>query len=124
MVVILRDSGSNVVPNIIISEIKKIKMTDEIFHGIPLSDKDIVQMMLDKNRRYRIVGFGIFIGDAINYPKQRADLYTLNGTQGSLSVTELTPDIYVPVLYYEVNINEEAGRPFEFGFSINAIEVV
>lgn len=118
---IINASGSSI-PNLIINEIKEIKVTRYVVHDVLAADQDIIQTMGNKNRKFNLSGWAYQTGSN-NTPLQTArdDLLYLSGRTGSFSSDIITS---IQVFYNNLEIDDKGGRPFEFKFSIDAIEVI
>jgi len=118
---IINSSGSSI-PNLVVNEIKEVKVNRYVIHDIPSINNDIIQNMGNKNRRFSIRGWAIQTGSN-NVPLQTArnDLQYLMGNTGSISSDLLT---LTQVLYTNVDIDDKGGRPFEFKFGLEAVEVI
>jgi len=118
---IINASGSSI-PNLVVNEIKEVKVNRFVILDIPATDKDVVQSMGNKNRRYTIDGWAIQTGSN-NLPLQTArnDLQYLVGRTGSVSSDIISQ---LQVLFLDVDIDDKGGRPLEFKFKIDAVEVI
>jgi len=118
---LINASGSSI-PNLVINEIKETKVTRNVILDVPAADRDIVQSMGNKNRRYAIDGWAIQTGSN-NLPLQtaRTDLQNLVGRTGSISSDIISQ---LQVLFLNVDIDDKGGRPLEFKFKIDAVEVI
>lgn len=118
---IINASGSSI-PNLIINDIKEIKVTRHVVHDVLAADQDIIQTMGNKNRTYAISGWAYQTGsDNIPLQTARTDLFYLLGTTGSISSDIISS---LQVLFTELNIDDKGGRPMEFKFDLQAIEVI
>ena len=125
---IINASGSSI-PNLIVNEIKETKVTKGVILEVPASNQDILQQMGDKNRRFIINGWAYLTGSSTltgsnnltQLQTARSDLLYLVGKTGSLS-SDIVAQIQV--LYLNVDIDDKGGRPFEFKFGIDAVEII
>ena len=118
---IINSSGSSI-PNLIANEAKEVKLTRSIIHDIPSINNDIIHTMGNKNRRFNITGWAIQTGsDDLPLKTARNDLQYLAGNTGSVSSDLLTQ---TQVLYTNVDIDDRSGRPLEFKFTLEVIEVI
>ena len=118
---IINSSGSSI-PNLIVNEAKETKTTRSVIHDIPSINNDIVQTMGNKNRRFNVTGWAIQTGsDDLPLKIARNDLQYLAGNTGSVSSDLLTQ---TQVLYTSVEIDDRSGRPLEFKFGLDVIEVI
>jgi len=118
---IINASGSSI-PNLVVNEIKEVKVNRFVILDIPATDKDVVQSMGNKNRRYAIDGWAIQTGSN-NLPLQTArnDLQYLVGRTGSISSDIMTA---LQVQFLSLDIDDRGGRPLEFKFKLDAVEVI
>jgi len=118
---LINASGSSI-PNLVINEIKETKVTRNVILDVPAADRDIVQSMGNKNRRYTIDGWAIQTGSN-NLPLQTArnDLQYLVGRTGSISSDIMTA---LQVQFLSLDIDDRGGRPLEFKFKLDAVEVI
>lgn len=117
---LINASGSTI-PNLVVNEIKETKVTRNVILDVPAANQDIVQTMGNKNRRYVINGWAIFTGSSNPLPTARNDLQYLVGRTGSISSDIITQ---LQVLFFDLDIDDKGGRPLEFKFSLEAVEVI
>ena len=117
---IINASGSTI-PNLVVNEIKEVKVTRSIIFDVPASDQDIVQTMGNKNRRYTIGGWAVVTGSINPLSTARDDLQYLIGRTGSISSDIMTK---LQVFFFDLGIDDKGGRPFEFKFALEAVEVI
>ena len=121
MTSIVNVSGS-VLPNLVVNDIKVTKVARAVILDIPTSNKDVIQSIGNKNRRFVLSGWAIKSGstdtpliDALS------NLTALTGTTGSISSNILSS---TQVFFLNVETDDKGGRPMEFTFSIDAVEVI
>jgi hypothetical protein len=112
----LYNSGSIKLLNVIVVEVNEGFEYKNAILSLPLGNKDILQGLGLRNKRYRISGEALS-----NLPTARTDLFLLNGTNGYIS-TAIIP--MTPVMFYNMEIVDKGGRPFEFKFQVEAVEII
>jgi len=94
------------------------KLHRTVIHDLPGANKDLLQKVGTKNRRFRIQG------DCL-HASGSAWLRALPGTTGSVSYTDSRGHVFLPltnVFYISVDLQDRAGRPFERKFTLEAVE--
>jgi hypothetical protein len=121
MVSIVNVSGSTI-PNLVVNDIKVTKVTRAVILDIPTANKDVLQVIGNKNRRFVLSGWAIQSGSS-SQPliDAQSNLEALMGNTGSIS-SNILP--VTQVLFLNVEVGDKGGRPLEFTFSIDAVEVI
>lgn len=118
---IINASGSTI-PNLVVNEIKEAKVNRYVILDVPSVNRDVVQSMGNKNRRFTLGGWAIQTGSS-NLPLQTArnDLQYLVGRTGSISSNIISP---LQVFFLNLDVDDKGGRPMEFKFTVEAVEVI
>jgi hypothetical protein len=111
----LFDSFGNPIQNIFFTDIIETTVYKNVVLEIPFSNADVIQGFGLRNRTYRITGESVF-----SLASTRLALLAIDGTPGYL-VTDVIPQ--TNVLFQNLDIKQKAGRPFEFVFSMDAVEI-
>lgn len=111
----LFNSLGNPVQNIFFTDIVETTVYKNVVLEIPFNNMDIIQGFGLRNKTYRITGESVF-----SLASTRLALLGIEGTPGYL-VTDIIPQTYV--LFQNLDIKQRAGRPLEFVFSIEAVEI-
>jgi len=96
------------------------KTNRTVIHDLPGANKDIIQDLGTKCRKFTI------IGTALSNPSITF-LRSLPGTTGSIQFSNDKGFEIIPltqVFYISVNFSDESGKPFERGFTLQAVEII
>ena len=116
---IYNNAGSSI-DHIVVNQVSEVKTSRTVIHDIPASDKDLIQLLGTKNKRYSLKGFAINTG-SVDLSTVRTNLHQLVGTTGSIESDIITQ---THVFYSSLEINDKGSRPMEFGFSMDVVEVI
>lgn len=117
--IIYDSTGGSIPPNGIVTRVSETYTSRVVVHDLPGTNKDIIQSLKLKNKRFSIKGV-VFSKDGADFCRGAV------GYTGSITGSDDRGYTTLPqtqIFYISVRFTDRAGKPFEKEFTFEGIEV-